>query len=149
MPRFFRVFFIALALSVAFLSGIYFGGHYYRMSLLLHALPGPVREAFFPGDNTLQLEREIQGILEEGFYKPVDQATLENGAMDGLVNSLNDPYTAYFTPEDFRLFNDHANGQFTGIGVLMEQKDGQLNVVQVFEDSPAQDAGIQAGDIII
>jgi len=149
MPRFFRVFFIAMALSVAFLSGIYFGGHYYRLSLLLHVLPEPVRNAFFPGDNTLQLEREIQGILEEGFYKPVDAATLENGAMDGLVKSLEDPYTAYFTPEEFRLFNDHSNGQFTGIGVLMEEKDGQLRVVQVFDDSPAQEAGILAGDIIL
>lgn len=149
MPRFFRVFFIVLALSVAFLSGIYFGGHYYRLSLLLHVLPEPVRNAFFPGDNTLQLEREIQGILEEGFYKPVDRATLENGAMEGMVNSLEDPYTAYFTPEDFRLFNDHSNGQFTGIGVLMEQKDGLLNVVQVFENSPALEAGIKEGDVII
>ena len=149
MPRFFRVFFITLAISVAFLSGIYFGGHYYRLSLLLNIFPEPVRNAFFPGDNTLQLEREIEGILQEGFYQPVDRASLENGAMDGMVNSLNDPYTAYFTPDDFRLFNDHANGQFTGIGVLMEQKDGQLKVVQVLEKSPARDAGIQEGDVIL
>ena len=149
MPRFFRVFFITLAISVAFLSGIYFGGHYYRLSPLLNVLPEPVRDAFFPGDDTLQLEREIEGILEEGFYQPVDRATLENGAMEGMVGSLEDPYTAYFSPDDYRLFNDHSNGQFTGIGVLMEKKDGSLKVVQVFDNSPAQEAGIQAGDIII
>ncbi len=149
MPRFFRVFFITLAISLAFLAGIYFGGHYYRLSLFLSLIPDSVRNAFFPGDNTLQLEREIEGILEEGFYKPVDRSTLENGAMEGMVGSLGDPYTAYFSPDDYNLFNDHANGQFTGIGVLMEKKDGKLTVVQVFDGSPAQDAGMMSGDIIL
>jgi len=149
MPRFFRVFFIALAISVAFLAGIYFGGHYYRLLPVFNLLPESVRNAFFPGDSTLQLEREVEGILEEGFYKPVDPATLENGAMEGMVNSLQDPYTAYFSPEDYQLFNAHSSGQFTGIGVLMEEKDGQLQIVQVFDNSPAQEAGVMAGDIII
>lgn len=149
MPRFFRGFFITLAISVAFLSGIFFGGHYYRLSPLLNIIPASVRGAFFPGDNTLQLEREIEGILQEGFYQPVDQSTLENGAMEGMVNSLNDPYTTYFSPDGYRLFNDHSNGQFTGIGVLMEQKGENLTVVQVFENSPAQESGVQSGDIII
>ena len=114
MPRFFRGFFIALAISVAFLSGIYFGGHYYRLLPLLNIFPASVRNAFFPGDNMLQIEREVEGILQEGFYQPVDQSTLENGAMEGMVKSLNDPYTTYFSPDDYRLFNDHSNGQFTG-----------------------------------
>ncbi len=149
MPRIFRVFFIILAISVAFLSGIYFGGHYYRVSPLINLFPEALRGAFFPGDNTLQLEREIEGILEEGFYQPVDPATLENGAMEGMVGSLKDPYTTYFTPDDFRMFNDHSNGQFTGIGVLMEQKDRQLKVVQVFDNSPAREAGIMEGDVIV
>jgi carboxyl-terminal processing protease len=149
MPRFFRVFFIALALSVAFLSGIYFGGHYYRLSTLLHIFPEPVRSAFFPGDNTLQLEREVEGILEEGFYQPVDRSTLENGAMEGLVGSLQDPYTAYFSPDEYRIFNEHSNGQFTGIGVLMEEKAGKLTVVRVFDGSPAEEAGIREGDVIV
>ncbi|MHB1325161.1 MAG: S41 family peptidase [Thermoleophilia bacterium] len=148
MPRFFRGFFITLAISVAFLSGSYFGGHYYRLSPLLNIFPAPVRNAFFPGDNTLQIEREIEGILQEGFYQPVDQSTLENGAMEGMVKSLNDPYTAYFSPDDYRLFNDHSNGQFTGIGVLMEQKGESLTVVQVFDNTPAQESGIESGDII-
>ncbi|OYV87247.1 MAG: hypothetical protein B7Z73_10405, partial [Planctomycetia bacterium 21-64-5] len=51
--------------------------------------------------------------------------------------------------DDFQMFNEHSSGQFTGIGVLMEQKDGQLRVVQVFDNSPAQEAGIQAGDVIV
>ncbi|MCL4472390.1 MAG: S41 family peptidase [Actinobacteria bacterium] len=149
MPRFFRVFFISLAVAVAFLAGIYFGGHYYRLSVFIDALPHAVQNFFFPGNNTLQLEREIENILEEGFYQPVDSSTLENGAITGMVSSVNDPYTTYFNPDDFQMFNEHSSGQFTGIGVLMEQKDGQLRVVQVFDNSPAQEAGIQAGDVIV
>jgi len=144
-----RVFLIALAITVALLSGIFIGGHYYRLSPLINIFPEPVRNAFFPGDNTLQLEREVEGILEEGYYQPVDPSILENGALQGMVGSLNDPYTTYFSPDDYRLFNDHSNGQFTGIGVLMEEKGGNLTVVRVFDNSPAQETGIQEGDTII
>ena len=119
MPRFFRGFFITLAIATAFLSGIYFGGHYYRLSPLLNLFPGAVRAAFFPGDNTVQLEREVEGILEEGFYKPVDRDMLENGAMEGMVGNLQGPYPTYLSTDDYRYFNDHSNGQFTGISVPM------------------------------
>lgn len=149
MPRILKVFFITLAISLAFLVGIYFGGHYYRMSPLIGLLPESVRSAFFPGDNLLQLEREIEGILEENFYQPVDRSTLENGALEGMVNSLNDPYTAYLTPSDFQRYRDHANGTFVGVGVVMEPKADKLTVVSTVENSPANAAGIESGDVIL
>lgn len=149
MPRIFRVFLIALSISVAFLAGLYFGGHYYRLSFAVGMLPDPVRTALFPGDDLLQLEREIEGILQENFFRPVDRAMLENGAIEGMVQSLDDPYTAYFTPEDFRRYREHANGTFVGVGVIIEPKDSQLTVVSPIENSPASAAGIQAGDMII
>lgn len=149
MPRVLKVFFITLAISVAFLVGVYFGGHYYRLSFLIGLFPDSVRAALFPGDNLLQLEREIEGILQEGFYRPVDRAMLENGALEGLVQSLKDPYTTYLTPEEFQSYQEHANGTFVGVGVVIESRDGQLTVVAPLENSPAAAAGIHAGDIII
>lgn len=149
MPRIFRVFFIALAISVAFLIGIYFGAHYYRASLLIGLLPSGVRSALFPGENMLQLEREVEGILQDNYYQPVDPRKLENGAMEGLIGSLGDPYSAYYSPDDYAKLEEHTNGEFVGIGVQMEMKDGQLTVVSPIEGSPAAEAGILAGDVIV
>lgn len=149
MPRFFRVFFIALAVSTAFLVGIFFGGHYFRVSPLIALLPQSVRSAFFPGDDMLQLEREVEGLLEEGYYQPVDRSSLENGALEGMIGSLGDPYSAYYSPDDFRRLEEHTNGEFVGIGVLLETKDGLLTVISPIDNSPASEAGIMAGDVVL
>lgn len=149
MPRIFRVFFIALAISAAFLLGIFFGGHYYRASPLIGLLPDSIRSAFFPGDNLLRIEREIEGILEENYYRPVDRTALENGALEGMIGSLGDPYSSYFSPRDYKVLEEHTSGEFVGVGVLLEMKDGQLTVVSPVENSPASEAGILAGDVIV
>jgi carboxyl-terminal processing protease len=149
MPRVFRVFFITLAISVAFLLGIFFGGHYYRVSPLISVLPSGIRSVFFPGEGLLQLEREVEGIIEENYYHPVDRETLENGAIEGMIGSLGDPYSAYYSPEDYARLLEHTEGEFVGIGVLLEMKDGELQVVSPIEGSPAQEAGIQAGDVLV
>lgn len=149
MPRFFRVFFILLAVSVALLIGIFFGAHYYRASLLIGLLPDNVRAALFPGENMLQLEREVEGILQDNYYQPVERDKLENGAMEGMIGSLGDPYSAYYSPDDYAKLEEHTNGEFVGIGVQMEMKDGQLTVLSPIEGSPAIEAGILAGDVIV
>lgn len=150
MPRTLKVFFISLAIALAFLLGIYFGGHYYRLSPLISVLPDGVRSALFPGGKLIELASEVEGILEENFYQQVDRDTLENGAMEGMVNSLGDPYAAYMSPDDYQLYvQHHEEGAYVGVGVLLEPKDGHLMVVRPLKDSPAQQAGIMAGDEII
>ncbi len=149
MPRFVRVLLIVLAVFLAFLSGVYLGGHSYRLSPLFEIMPQSVRSAFFPGDNVLQAEREIENILEEKFYRPVDPSTLENGAVNGMVSSLGDPYSAYFSPDDYKQFMEHTEGTFVGVGVIIEPRDSVLTVVSPIDNSPAKKAGIQAGDEII
>lgn len=149
MPRIFRAFFILLAISAAFILGIFFGGHYYRISPLIGALPGPIRSAFFPGNEVLQLEREIEGILKDDYYQPVDPSSLENGALDGMISSLGDPYSKYYTPEDYAKLQEHTSGEFVGIGVVLEMKDNQLTVLSLLDNSPAGEAGIQPGDVVV
>lgn len=149
MPRAFKVSLIILAVFFAFFAGLYTGGHYYRLSFLFAAMPDGVRSALFPGDNLLQVIREADNILEEGYYRPVDSQTLENGALEGLVGSLADPYSVYLSPDEYALFERHTNGVFVGVGVIVESKEGRLTVVRPLEGSPAQQAGIQPGDVII
>ncbi len=153
MPRGLKVLVIALAVWIAFLAGtflgIWVGGHYSRVAPLVSLAPQSIRSFFFPGDSLLQLESQIEGVLEEGYYKPVDKTSLENNAIDGMVKSLNDPYSEYLNPAAYQQFEEHSQGTFTGIGVSLEPKNGQLLVVSVISGSPAQEADIRSGDLIV
>ena len=130
------------------LFGVYAGAHYYRISPLISLLPDGIRQTFFPGDDLVQLQREVENIIDENYYQPVDRAEMENGAMKGLVESLADPYSEYFSPEAYSLFRFHTNGTYVGIGVVFETKDSELRVVSTLPGSPAETAGIREGDII-
>lgn len=149
MPRALKVPLIVFAVFLAFLAGLYAGGHYHRLSLLFAFMPDSVRSAFFPGDDLLRVIREVDNILEENFYRPVDRQTLEDGALEGVVGSLGDPYSAYLSPEEYSLFQNHTNGVFVGVGVIIESREGRLTVVKPVEGSPAREAGIQPGDVIV
>lgn len=83
----------------------------------------------------------------ESIYKP-DTETMIGGAISGLLSSVNDPYTVYFTAEDNQRFREDIEGSFDGIGVELIQKNGVPTVVAPLSDSPAAKAGIKAGDII-
>lgn len=70
------------------------------------------------------------------------------GAISGLVASMGDPYTAFFTPEEKAKFDETIEGAFDGVGMEVGIQNGFLTVVAPLKDSPAQKAGIESGDII-
>jgi carboxyl-terminal processing protease len=70
------------------------------------------------------------------------------GTIDGLLESLGDPYTEYFDEEEWKKFNDSLDLQYPGIGIRLGQDDTGFVVVQVFAGSPAEKAGLQRGDHI-
>jgi carboxyl-terminal processing protease len=71
------------------------------------------------------------------------------GAIAGLVASTKDPYTVFFPPEESKSFNDEVTGSFSGIGVEIGIKDGLLVVIAPLKGSPAESAGIKAGDYFL
>ncbi len=71
------------------------------------------------------------------------------GAIKGLVGSLNDPYSVYFPPQDSKDFHDTINGSFEGIGMEVGIKDKVLTVIAPLKDTPAERAGIKAGDKVL
>lgn len=71
------------------------------------------------------------------------------GAIQGLTNSLDDPYTVFFPPVESELFASDIRGNFEGVGMEIVAKDGAITVVAPLKDSPAAKAGIMAGDRII
>jgi carboxyl-terminal processing protease len=96
---------------------------------------------------------EIEGILEEDFVVPdaVDPNNLEQGAINGLIESLGDPHTVYISPEDFATGIDIISGAFEGIGAQVDQDPvtGEIVIVAPFRDSPAEQAGILPGDVLV
>ena len=96
---------------------------------------------------------EIYGIIGEDFVAPdsVDPETLREGAIDGALAALGDPHTMYIDPETYSLGIDIVTGEFEGIGARVEQDpvSGEIVIVAPFRDSPADKAGIRAGDVIL
>jgi carboxyl-terminal processing protease len=71
------------------------------------------------------------------------------GAITGLVNSLNDPYSTFFNPEETKSFEDDISGSFGGIGVEVDIKDKILTVIAPLKDTPGYNAGLKSGDKIL
>src|SRR3989344_3587644 len=71
------------------------------------------------------------------------------GAIQGLATSYNDPYTIYFPPKEAKMFADNISGSFAGVGMEIDVKDGVLTVVAPLKGTPADVAGIRAGDQIV
>ncbi len=81
--------------------------------------------------------------------KKIDQKKLYYDSIKGMVASVGDPYTFFLTPEENQSSKDELGGKFEGIGAQLGLKEGKIVVVAPLKDSPAQKAGIKAGDIIV
>ncbi|MEX2052182.1 MAG: S41 family peptidase [Candidatus Paceibacterota bacterium] len=71
------------------------------------------------------------------------------GAISGLVSSLNDPYSVFFSPEEAKIFEDEIAGNFSGVGMEVGIKDNVLTVIAPLKDTPAYRVGIMSGDKIL
>lgn len=79
----------------------------------------------------------------------LDYEKMFYGAIAGMVDSLGDPYTVFFTPPEAESFNEEMSGRYEGVGMVIGIKDEQLVVVSPFKGSPADLAGLKAGDRIL
>jgi carboxyl-terminal processing protease len=81
--------------------------------------------------------------------RPLDQQKLLYGAVSGLVSAAGDPYTVFFDPTTAKQFSDQLKGTFDGIGAEVGIKNEQIVVIAPLDDTPAQKAGLVAGDAIL
>jgi carboxyl-terminal processing protease len=84
-------------------------------------------------------------LIQREYVGEVAEEQVVQGAIRGMVASL-DPHSAYFTPEEYRLFRTELEGHFEGIGVQIGVRDGWLTVLSVFDGGPADRAGLLPGD---
>jgi len=96
----------------------------------------------------LDLFWDVWGLLEEDYIDIVDTTDADRvyGAIDGMVDSLGDPYTAFMNPEESESFNQSLNSELEGIGAELTVRDGLLVVVAPLKDSPAEQAGLLPSD---
>jgi carboxyl-terminal processing protease len=106
-----------------------------------------VRDTFVDDDRAMRAE--IIDSIEDNFYKPVDEEKLDDASLKGIVQSLEDPYSAYISPPEASAFQESLTGEFDGVGMSVEKDTRGLRVLEVFERSPAAGAGIRKGDLIL
>lgn len=96
---------------------------------------------------------EVINYLSNNFYYGEDgevyKEKLITDAINGMVDAQKDPYTDYMTPEEMESFTSSLSSNFVGIGVSYKDLDGNILVIRVIPDSPAEKAGVLEGDIII
>ncbi len=93
---------------------------------------------------------EITSLIENNYYQEVSREQIEEGILHGAVLALGDPYSAYMNEEEKQSYNQSLEGAYVGIGVLTTfNSDWQAMIAQVYNDSPAQKAGLQKGDIFV
>lgn len=93
----------------------------------------------------------IQQLLNSYYVGDIEEGQLEEGIYKGFVAAVGDPYTNYFTKEEFAQFREKTSGTYAGIGIMMQvdQTDKLITAVQVFENSPAEKAGLLPKDKLI
>jgi len=87
--------------------------------------------------------------LKKGYYKDVNQQKLINGAIDGMVSSLDDPYSDYMSNEEAKSFHSSISSSFEGIGAEIQEKEGHIIIVSPIKGSPAEKAGLKPNDMIM
>ena len=129
--------------AVVFLAlGMWLGGH-------PSDLPTGLQKAFVSKD--VRVRAQVIDEIQDNYYKKIPRSRLEQASIDGIVNSLHDRFSHYFTPAENNLFNRSVNGgeQFSGIGTTVAEDKRGLAIQEVFPGAPAARAGIRKGDVIV
>lgn len=93
----------------------------------------------------------LMDMVDTYYYEDADKEAMLEGAAAGLLMGVGDVYTNYFTKEAMDDFNEETEGEYAGIGcqLLADSTDGAITVTRVFKGSPAEEAGMRAGDKIV
>lgn len=140
------LFFLFIVYTLIVFAGAYWMGRsgwpLIQLGVATSTVPAEARETFAPF-------WEVWNLVNDRYYdQPVDPVTLTEGAIQGMLDTLEDPHTRYLPPAAEESARQSMEGELQGIGVLVEYVDGDITVVSPFEGSPADEAGLEPGDIL-
>ncbi len=98
--------------------------------------------------NDLRKFAEVFGRIKDAYVEEVDDRQLLESAIKGMLSDL-DPHSTYLAPKDYEQLEESTSGEFGGLGIEVGMEDGFVKVISPIDDTPAQKAGVQAGDLII
>ncbi|NLY41514.1 MAG: PDZ domain-containing protein, partial [Desulfovibrionales bacterium] len=91
---------------------------------------------------------QVLDLIEKNYVQDVNRTDLIHGAIQGMLNSI-DPHSAYIEQDKFKMMQEEFQGEFGGIGIQIGVRDKRLTVIAPIEDTPADKAGLLAGDTIL
>lgn len=136
---------VIVSVAVTFFAAdrLYFGGYFVDTSN---------KVTFNTENNDLYNISKLQTVIDEiesKFYPGVEKNVLVEGAISGIVEALNDQFTVYYKPGTMNAYQEFITGSYEGIGAKVKTCDKGLEVTEAYENSPAANAGIAVGDIIV
>lgn len=133
----------------AFLLGLLAG---IVAALAVVVLVEPVRDAL-PGVEEQSRTDQAREIIGESYFRPTDPEQLEDASIAGMVRKISkqndDKFSHYFNAAAYKQFQEANSGRFSGVGLSVAESKRGLKVVTVFDGSPAEQAGIGVGDVIV
>ena len=135
--------FITCILTTVFLANKYDLGN--------NSLSSLIGNATGETDSLVSSIKSIETIIQKYYLKEIDEQAVIDGAIDGYVSALGDPYTEYIPTDEMEEYTENIMGNYVGIGIYMVQNT-EKNVIEVLtpiKESPAEAAGIHPGDIIV
>jgi carboxyl-terminal processing protease len=135
---------VIVLIALGFLGG-YFAGWFMHGDDVVR-LDSQEQEA---AERAGELQQRIIEELEGRYYRAVDVEELTEAGVDGMLKALDDPYTAFLSPEETQRLREQTEGEYSGIGAALQKENGLLLITRVFEGSPAEEAGLAPGDAIL
>ncbi len=135
---------LCATLALLFIGGFAFGRRAARLDRYVGLVPSEQAARF-------RVLWEAWDLLQQQFYRPaaLDYRAMIYGCVRGMLASLGDPHTVFLEPAEQRLDADRYNGTFGGIGVMLAMQAGRPTIVALGDESPAAQAGLHAGDVVL
>ena len=122
------------------------------VAVALLALIGPLQD-LLPEAGGMSRSAEARQLIEDSYFRETDTDELEDASITGMVKEISrankDKFSHYFDPATYRRFQDSTSGKFSGVGLSVGEDKRGLLVIKVFEGTPAEAAGITAGDLVV
>ncbi len=126
--------------AVGLIAGVFISLHFSAIAEKDTLAPLPIEE--------LRAFSEVFGRIKSDYVEPVSDKKLITEAINGMLSGL-DPHSAYLDAEGFKELQVGTQGEFGGLGIEVGMEDGLVKVISPIEDTPAYNAGIKSGDLII
>jgi carboxyl-terminal processing protease len=137
-----RLVYVVLLVVFLLALGMWVGGRHSSW------LPGPARDALV-GDSDTAVVKEAIDRVHDTYYRKIPKSVLADDAIAGVVGKLDDRFSNYFDPAEYKKFKQSQSSEFSGVGLQVAQDPKGLRVDVVYDGSPAKRAGLRPGDVII